>query len=87
MRDMNFTVCSVTKALGSASQMCRAGNRVVSNPPWSQEGSHIEHEQTGERLWLEEHGGFYVLPVKVAPRDKQTSNLHHNQDFHRRVTP
>ena len=50
MRDMSFTVCSVTKALGSVSQMCRAGNRVVFNPPWSSEGSYIEHEQTGERL-------------------------------------
>ena len=48
MRDMNFTICSVTKALGSVSQMCRAGNRIVFNPPWNQEGSYIEHEETGE---------------------------------------
>ena len=53
LRDMNFTACAVTKALGSVSQMCRAGNRVVFNPLWSDEGSYIEHEETGERLWLE----------------------------------
>ena len=87
MRDLNFTVCSITKPLGSMSQMCRAGNRVVFNPPWSKEGSYIEHEESGERLWLEEQGGLYVLQVKVAPRDKQTSNLHNNQDFHRQVYP
>ena len=57
MRDISFTVCSVTKALGSVSQMCRAGNRVVFNPPWDHAGSYIENEQTGERLWLEEQGG------------------------------
>ena len=38
MRDMNFTVCSVTKALGSVSQMCKAGNRVVFNPPGTPKG-------------------------------------------------
>ena len=76
MRDMNFTVCSVTKALGSVSQMRRAGNRVVFNQPWSEEGSYIEHEEICERLWLEEQGGLYVLHAKVAPQDKQTSNLY-----------
>ena len=28
-RDMNFTACDVSKALGSVSQMCRTGHRVV----------------------------------------------------------
>ena len=30
-RDMNFTVCPVTKALGSVSQMCRSGHRMAFN--------------------------------------------------------
>ena len=47
MRDMSFTVCAVTKALGSVSQMCKAGNKLVFNPPWHPEGSYIEHEETG----------------------------------------
>lgn len=34
MRDMRFTVCDVSKDLGSVSQMCKIGHRVVFNPPW-----------------------------------------------------
>ena len=88
IRDMNFTACSVTKALGSVSQMCKAGNRVVFNPPWDPEGSYIEHEATGEKLWLEEQGGFYVLHAKVATKEKQTSNLYSmKMGFQRQVNP
>ena len=88
MRDMNFTVCGVTKALGSVSQMCKAGNKVVFNPPWSPEGSYIEREQIGERLRLEEQGRLYVLQVKVAPQEKQTSDIYamHTR-FHGQVNP
>ena len=32
MRDMRFTTCEVAKALGSVSQICRVGHRVVFNP-------------------------------------------------------
>ena len=88
MRDMNFTVCVVTKALGFVSQMCRAGNRVAFNPPWDPEGSFIENEHTGERLWLKEQGGLYVLDAKVAPQEKQISNIYGLQSgFTRRVNP
>ena len=74
MRDMRFTVCPVTKALGSVSQMCRTGHRVVFNSAWDPEGSYIEHLDTGEKLWLEEQNGFYVLNTKVAPNHRQTAN-------------
>ena len=70
-RDMRFTVCDVSKALGSVSQMCKIGHRVVFNPPWDHNGSHIEHVDTGERMWLEEKGGLYILSAKIAPRHKQ----------------
>ena len=50
LRDMRFTVCDVAKALGSVSQMCKTGHRVVSNPPWSPSGSYIEHIDIGERM-------------------------------------
>ena len=76
MRDMSSTVRSITKSLGFVSQMCRAGNRVAFNPPWGPEGSYIENENTGERLWLEEQDGLYVLHAKVAPQDRQTSNIY-----------
>ena len=31
-RDMRFTICDVSKALGSVSQMCKTGHRVIFNP-------------------------------------------------------
>ena len=88
MRDMNFTACEVSKALGSVSQMCRTGHRVVFNPPWEPDGSFIEHVQIGERMWMKEQSGLYVLDTKVAPRQKQAVNINRdNQGFGRQVHP
>ena len=75
MRDMKFTVCDVSKALGSVSQMCRVGHRVVFNPPWDPMGSYILHVQTGEKMWLEEQNGLYVLSTKIAPAEKQSTMM------------
>lgn len=72
-RDMNFTVCDVAKALGSVSQMCRAGHTVVFNPPWHEDGSYIEYLDIGERMWLEESNELYALNAKVAPSKWQTT--------------
>ena len=72
LRDIRFTSCDVAKALGSVSQMCKTGHRVVFNPPWSHEGSYIELVEVGERIWLQEEGGLDVLKTKVAPTHKQT---------------
>ena len=84
MRAMRFTVCDVSKALGSVSQMCKVGHRVVFNPPWSPHGSYIEQVSSGERMWLQEEGGLYVLKTKVAPMHKQTGRLK-EADFRRQV--
>ena len=84
MRDMRFTVCDVSKALGSVSQMCKTGHKVVFNPPWSGDGSYIEHVDIGERMWMHEEGGLYVLKTKVAPASRQTSNQR-DEDFHWQV--
>ena len=84
LRDMKFTVCDVSKALGSVSQMCKTGHRVAFNFSWSNQGSYIEHISTGERLWLQEEGGLYVLKTKVAPAHRQTSKWK-AQDFHWQV--
>ena len=72
-RDMKFIACEVSKALGSVSQICKAGHRVVFNLPWHEDGSYIEHPQTGEVMRLNEHNGLYVLDTKVAPANKQTT--------------
>ena len=78
-RDMRFTVCDVSKALGSVSQMCRTGHRVVFNPPWDASGSYIQHIQSGEKMWLEEQKGLYVLNTKVAPVERQSVTMRNHQ--------
>ena len=70
-RDMKFTICDVSKAFGSVFQMFKIGHRVVFNPSWDHNGSYIEHVDSGEKKWLEENGGLYVLNAKVAPGHKQ----------------
>lgn len=74
IRDMKFEVCDVTRALGSVSQMCRAGHRVIFNPPWDNNGSYIEHTEIGQKMWLTEKDGIYLLDVRVAPEGRQTAN-------------
>ena len=83
-RDMKFTVCEVSKALGSVSQICRAGHRVVFNPPWVGGGPYIQHIEIGERLWFEQYNGLYALNTRVAPVHKQSSVMKrppNEQDF------
>ena len=80
IRDMNFEVCDVTRALGSVSQMCRSGHRVIFNPPWDDAGSYIQHVETGQKMWLTEKDGIYLLDVRIAPENKQAAN---KQDFGR----
>ena len=46
-KDMRFTMCDVSKALGSVSQMCLTGHRVVFSPPWEPEGSYIQCKDIG----------------------------------------
>ena len=74
IRDMNFEVCDVTRALGSVSQMCKAGHKVVFNPPWDPAGNYIQHIETGQKMWLTEKDGIYLLDVRVAPERKQVAN-------------
>ena len=71
---MNFEVCDVTRALGSVSQMCRSGHRVVFNLPWDNAGSYIQHVETGQKIWLTEKDGIYLLDVRIAPETKQAAN-------------
>ena len=63
VRDMKFQVTQVHKTLGSVSKMVRNGNKIV----FDQDGSYIENRRTGDRLWLREDNGVFVLDVLVAP--------------------
>ena len=83
---MKFIVCNeVSKAIGSVSQMCRSGHRVVFNPEWDPEGSCIEHLESGQKLWLEERNGLYMFNTKIAFTSKQTMNRR-NTGFGRQVS-
>ena len=53
----------VTKPLGSVSRICAAGHRVI----FDDDGSYIEHKETGVRTWLRQRDGIYVLEAWVAP--------------------
>ncbi len=63
---MTAQVCDVNKALLSVKKVIAAGNQVVFG---SKEGSYIESNTTGERMWLEERGGMYILELWVKKTD------------------
>ena len=65
-RSMTAQVCDVNKALLSVKKVIAAGNQVVFG---SKEGSYIESNTTGERMWLEERGGMYILELWVKKTD------------------
>ncbi len=65
-RSMTAQVCDVNKALLSVKKVIAAGNQVVFG---SKEGSYIESNATGERMWLEERGGMYILELWVKKAD------------------
>jgi hypothetical protein len=60
-RTLTAQVCDVNKSLLSVKKVVKAGNRVV----FDDEGSYIEDKGTGERMWLKEEGGMYLLSMWV----------------------
>ena len=68
MRMMTMQVAKgVSKALGSVSRICAAGHKVV----FDDQGSYIEHKQTGHLTWLMQENGVYVLDAWIAPPSAQ----------------
>ena len=67
-RDMKFQVADVKKALGSANKIVRNGNRVVMDlDDDGDDYAYIENKSTGEKVWLRESEGAYVLDMLIAP--------------------
>ena len=65
---MKFQVADVKKALGIATNIVRNGNRIVTDLD-DDDGNgyaYIENKSTGEKLWLRESEGVYVLDMLVA---------------------
>ena len=60
-RNLTAQVCEVNKALLSVKKIISAGNRVT----FDEDGSFIEDKNTGERMWLREEGGMFMLKMWV----------------------
>ena len=58
---MRVQVCDVNKPLLSVSKIVQGGNRVV----FDGNGSYIEDTTNGERMWLQEKGGMFMLKMWV----------------------
>ncbi len=56
---MRALVCAVNRALLSVSRMVQAGNRVV----YEQNGSCVEDLESGEKMYMYEKGGMYMLRI------------------------
>ena len=54
-------VCDVNKALLSVRKMTKAGNKVV----FDDGASYIENKASGQKIWMREENGMYILKVWV----------------------
>ena len=70
-RGMTAQICAVNKTLMSVSQVAAQGNRVV----FDGEGSYIEDKASGERLWMEEVGGMYMLKMWVSRKSTKDAGF------------
>ncbi len=60
-RNLTAQVCDVNKALLSVHKVVKAGNRGV----FDEDGSYIESRWTGEKMWMTESNGMYMLRLWV----------------------
>ena len=71
LRRMKVQVCDVNKALLSVRRVTQAGNRVV----FEENSGYIEDVQTGEKMWLKEKDGMYILKLWVRKDGKAPSGF------------
>ena len=65
-RGMTAQVCEVNKPLLSVHKVKKAGNRVVfEDDEEGRDASYIENKATGEKMWMKEKGGMYMLKLWV----------------------
>ncbi|MDA8582758.1 hypothetical protein N9L68_00965 [bacterium] len=60
-RTLTAQVCDVNKALLRVRKVVAAGNRVV----FDDEASYIEDKRTGEKMWMQEVSGMYMLKLWI----------------------
>ena len=68
---MTAQICAVDKTLMSVSQVTSQGNRVV----FDEDGSYIEDKASGEKLWMEESGGMYMLKMWVSRKSTKDAGF------------
>ena len=61
LKNITAQVCDVNKPLLSVSKVVAAGNRVV----FDKDGSYIEDIISGDKVWLKNVGGMYMLKLWV----------------------
>ena len=60
-RNITVQVCDVNKSLLSVKKVMDAGNRIV----FDETVSYIEEKATGNKMWLREENGMYMLKMWV----------------------
>ena len=70
VRNLTAQVCGVNKALLSVHKLNEAGHTVVFQPG----AAHIVDGTTGERIWLREHQGMYMLKLWM-PRTSSSAGF------------
>ena len=60
-RNLTLQVCDVNQGLLSVNKMTQAGSRVV----FDTLGSFVENKMSGERTWLREKSGMFVIKLWV----------------------
>ena len=61
-RGVTAQICAVNKTLMSVSKVTAQGNRAV----FDDDGSYIEGKTSGERAWMQQVGGMYMLKMWVS---------------------
>ena len=64
-------ICAVTKNLLSVHGMTRNGHRVV----FDEDGSYIEDKASGERSWMRQENGMYMLKLWVSKKTSKDAGF------------
>ena len=65
MKRLTSQVCDVNKALLSVKKITANGHRVV----FDSEGSFIEDKMSGNKVWMREEGGMWMLKMWVNTKE------------------
>ena len=70
-RGVTAQVCAVTKNLLSVNNMTKTGHRAI----FDEDGSYIEDKASGERSWLHEVNGMYMLKLWVSKKTSKEAGF------------